>query len=61
MKIEQIYSPEAITELAKERFREERALNHLEGWFLAREIAMECDETFKGEPDSIRIGKTLRL
>ena len=58
MKIESIYTPEEITELAKDRFREERALNHLEGWFLAREIAMECDETFKDEPDCIRIAKT---
>ena len=59
MKIEKIYSPEELTELAKSRFQEERELNHLEGWFLAREIAMECDETFQEEPDSIRIAKTL--
>ena len=59
MKIEQIYSAEELTELAKARFQEERSLDHLEGWFLAREIAMECDETFRDDPDSIRIGKTL--
>ncbi|MBR3000432.1 MAG: hypothetical protein IKF39_05470 [Oscillospiraceae bacterium] len=59
MQIEKIYSPAEITELAKERFKEERALNHLEGWFLAREIAMECDTKFKDDPDCIRIGKTL--
>ena len=59
MKIEKIYSPEELTELAKSRFQEERELNHLEGWFLAREIAMECDETFQEEPDSIRTSKTL--
>ena len=46
MRIETVYSAEEITELAKARFKEERALNHLEGWFLAREIAMECDRTF---------------
>lgn len=58
MKINSIYTPQEITDLAKERFQEERALNHLEGWFLAREIAMECDETYKAEPDCIRIAKT---
>lgn len=58
MKITEIYTPQEITELAKARFQEERALNHLEGWFLAREIAMECDETYKNEPDCIRIAKT---
>lgn len=58
MKINSIYTPQEITELAKERFKEERSLNHLEGWFLAREIAMECDETYKAEPDCIRIAKT---
>jgi len=59
MRIEEIYSAEELTELAKARFQEERKIDHLEGWFLAREIAMECDEKFKDDPDSIRIGKTL--
>ena len=58
MKIQQIYNAQEITALAKDRFVEERALNHLEGWFLAKEIAMECDEKFKDEPDCIRIAKT---
>ncbi len=59
MRIEEIYSAGELTDLAKSRFQEERAIDHLEGWFLAREIAMECDEKFKDDPDSIRIGKTL--
>lgn len=58
MKITENYSPLEITELAKERFQEERAVNHLEGWFLAREIAMKCDEIYKEESDCIRIAKT---
>ena len=53
MNIKNIYNACELTELAKARFQEERSLNHLEGWFLARVIAMECDETFKDEPDSI--------
>ena len=59
MRIQEIYNAEEITKLAKERFQEERKLDHLEGWFWAREIAMECDELYKDDPDSIRIGKTL--
>ena len=59
MRIEEIYSAEELTELAKARFQEERKIDHLEGWFLAREIAMECDAKFKDDPDSIRIGRTL--
>lgn len=58
MKITEIYSPQEITDLAKNRFQEERSLDHLEGWFLAREIAMRCDEIYKNEPDCIRIAKT---
>ncbi len=59
MKIEELYSAEELTELAKSRFQEERKTDHLEGWFLAREIAMECDERFHDDPDNIRIAKTL--
>ncbi|MCD7819122.1 MAG: hypothetical protein LUH07_08745, partial [Lachnospiraceae bacterium] len=59
MKIQEIYDAGEITQLAKDRFQEERALNHLEGWFLAREIAMECDEIYREEPDCLRIAHTL--
>lgn len=58
MNIHQIYDAKELTELAKARFTEERALNHLEGWFLAKEIAMECDRKYEKEPDCIRIAKT---
>lgn len=58
MRIQELYTPQEITELAKKRFQEERSLDHLEGWFLAREIAMECDKTFAEDPDCIRIAKT---
>lgn len=59
MRIQNIYNPQEITDLAKLRFQEERAQDYLTGWFLAREIAMECDEKFKNDSDSVRIGKTL--
>lgn len=47
-----------ITELARKRFQEERQINHLEGWFLAKEIQRSCDEEYKGLLDCIRIAKT---
>lgn len=59
MRIEQVLTPEEITELAKERFKEERNVDHLEGWFLAKEVMRECDTRYKEEEDSIRIAKTL--
>lgn len=52
-------SAEHITELAKKRFQEEREINHLEGWFLAKEITKQCDEKFAEEDDAIRAAKTL--
>lgn len=58
MEIKAVLNAQKITELAKERFKEERSLNHLEGWFLAKEIQRECDEKFKNDPDCIRIAKT---
>ena len=59
MKIEKILSAGEITDLAKKRFQEERAIDHLEGWFLAKEIMRECDREYKEEPDCIRIARTL--
>lgn len=47
-----------ITELARKRFQEERQINHLEGWFLAKEIQRSCDEEYKDLSDCIRIAKT---
>ena len=58
MEIKAVLNAQKITELAKERFKEERSLNQLEGWFLAKEIQRECDEKFKDDPDCIRIAKT---
>ena len=57
-KLQKQFSPDEITELAKKRFQEERKIDHLEGWFLAKEIQRRCDEAYKEFPDSIRIAKT---
>lgn len=53
-----LLSAAEITELAKKRFEEERKIDHLEGWFLAKEIQRRCDSEYKDLPDSIRIAKT---
>lgn len=59
MMAERALTAEKITELAKKRFQEERRIDHLEGWFLAKETMRRCDSEFRDEPDSIRIAKTL--
>lgn len=58
MEIEKIVNADQITDLAKKRFQEERGINHLEGWFLAKEIQRSCDSLFANDPDCIRIAKT---
>lgn len=58
MNVKKYFDAKEITRLAKERFQEERAIDHLEGWFLAKEIQRECDGRFQKEPDCIRIAKT---
>lgn len=55
-----IYSNEELTDLAKQRFAEEHSVDYLKGWFFSREIARECDEKYKNEPDCIRSAKTLK-
>lgn len=58
MEVGKLLSAAEITELAKKRFQEERKIDHLEGWFLAKEIQRRCDSDYKDLPDSIRIAKT---
>ena len=46
MGIHSVYSNEEIGALAKARFKEERSLQRLDGWFLIKEIRRECDAQF---------------
>lgn len=57
-RIGDILSAAEITKLAKERFNEERSVDYLCGWFLAKEIQQRCDEEYKDMPDSLRIART---
>ena len=42
--MENIYTREVLTRKAKQLFQEERKIDHLEGWFLAKEIAYAATE-----------------
>jgi hypothetical protein len=49
---EKIYSPGEITRLAKAQFRDERAKPRLDGWFLAREAALDAiDQSVDVSPE----------
>lgn len=60
MSIFKIYTNEELTEIAQKRFAEERAIDRLNGWFLAREISRQGDEKYQNDPDCLRIAKTLK-
>ncbi|MBQ7037101.1 MAG: hypothetical protein IJN74_06410 [Clostridia bacterium] len=48
----QILSPEKITEMAKALYREEREIKRLDGWFLAKETEMLSEEKYaKFDPE----------
>ncbi len=46
-----------ITEEAKALFKEERAINHLEGWFILKEEEALCDGEFESFPPMLRFAK----
>ncbi len=52
-------SPEAILEQAKQLFAEERAIKRLDGWFLAREIAMRSALENPTEPTVLEAAHAL--
>lgn len=54
-RMEDFLTVSEITELAKERFEEERKIDYLSGWFFAKEIQRKYEEEYKELPDSIRI------
>lgn len=55
----QIYEAKKITAMAKELFKEERAKERLDGWFLAREIVCNHAEEFKDYSREMRAAKEL--
>ena len=50
-----------ITELAKALFREERAINRLDGWFRIKELRRDSDEQFKDLSAVEKAGEQLKI
>ena len=60
MNIKSCYTPEKITQKAKELFVEERAKMRLDGWFHIQEIKRSCDSLYASDHIELRAAKTLR-
>ncbi len=60
MSIEVLYSAEELHKMALELFKEERGSDRLDGWFIAKEIARECDEKYSHLPPSLKAASTLK-
>ncbi len=54
------FNPEKTTVLAKELFKEERAINHLEGWFIIKEEEQKAEEEFKNLPPMNKAAEKFR-
>ncbi len=54
------FDPIKTTEKANLLFKEERAINHLEGWFIVKETEQRYDEEFKNLPPMLRFAEKFR-
>ena len=54
------FDPVKTTEKAKELFKEERAINHLEGWFIIKETEQKFHEKYKELPPMRRAAEKFR-
>ncbi len=53
-------NPEAITEKANLLFKEERAINHLEGWFIIKETEQKADKKYSALAPTRRAAEKFR-
>ena len=63
MGIHSVYSNAEISALAKARFKEERSLQRLDGWFRVKEIRRECDAQLAQSadlPPALKTARTMR-
>lgn len=60
MSITTIYTKEELHQMAQARFEEERGRKRLDGWFITKEIARECDRKFEGLPPAVKAAQTIR-
>jgi len=49
-----VYKQGELTQMAKELYREERNIKRLDGWFLAKETEMMCEEKYMDCPEEIK-------
>ena len=54
------FDPTKTTEKAKLLFKEERAINHLEGWFIVKETEQKADEKYCSLPPMRRAAEKFR-
>ena len=54
------FDPVKTTEKAKELFKEERAINHLEGWFIIKEEEHKAEASFKDLPPMLKAAEKFR-
>lgn len=54
------FNPEKTTEKAKLLFKEERAINHLEGWFIIKETEQKAEEKYKALPPMKKAAEKFR-
>ncbi|MBR0534908.1 MAG: hypothetical protein IIX14_00870 [Clostridia bacterium] len=54
------YTPEAATKMANKLFKEERAINHLEGWFIIKEEEQKADSKYSTLPPMLRAAEKFR-
>lgn len=60
MNFKTIYTKDELHQKAQSLFTEERNRKRLDGWFIAKEIARECDIKFKELPLELKSAETLR-
>ena len=49
-----VYNSGKLTQMAKELYREERKIKRLDGWFLAKETEMLCEEKYANCSDEVK-------
>lgn len=54
-----VYEKGRITEMAKALYREEREIKRLDGWFIAKETEMLCDEKYKNSAPEVKKAQLL--
>ena len=49
-----VFSVEKLNKMAKDLYREERKIDRLDGWFIAKETEMLFEDEYKSMPDELK-------